>query len=103
MILWEKDELTVNEIAQKLILNTNTVTPLLKRLEKQGIIQRKRSEQDERKVFIHLTNDGENLKKQAADIPTRLLENFEGSEFNSESFNKMKCNISSLVDTLKNL
>ena len=48
MILWEEDGMPVNDIARKLILNTNTITPLLKRMEQQGIIRRRRSGKDER-------------------------------------------------------
>jgi DNA-binding MarR family transcriptional regulator len=55
LVLWEKDEVTVNEISRKLILNTNTTTPLLKRLEAQGLVSRRRSGEDERKVIIALT------------------------------------------------
>ena len=55
MILWEKDAVPVNDIAKKLILNTNTITPLLKRMEKQGLVKRERSVEDERKVIIQLT------------------------------------------------
>ena len=59
MLLWEKGEMHVNDIAKKLILNTNTITPLLKRMEQQGIIQRQRSTTDERKVAVSLTEEGE--------------------------------------------
>lgn len=55
MVLWESDEISVNDIAKKLILNTNTVTPLLKRMEKQGLLKRERSKTDKRKVIICLT------------------------------------------------
>src|SRR5512133_2652142 len=58
LVLWETDGIPVNEIAQKLILNTNTITPLLKRMETQGLITRKRSENDERKVIVCLTGKG---------------------------------------------
>ena len=55
MVLWEKDSIAVSEITQRLILNTNTVTPILKRMEAQGLITRQRSASDERKVIITLT------------------------------------------------
>ena len=51
MVLWEHGSLPVNDIAKKLILNTNTITPLLKRMEQQGLIIRNRSDKDERKVM----------------------------------------------------
>ncbi len=74
MVLWENDGLTVNEISQKLILNTNTITPLLKRMETMGIIVRKRSETDERKVMITLTGKGVAMREEAAKIPQELEE-----------------------------
>jgi DNA-binding MarR family transcriptional regulator len=72
MILWEKDGVGVNEIAKKLILNTNTITPLLKRMETQGILKRERSKEDERKVIIRLTHKGEVMKDKAVVIPEKL-------------------------------
>lgn len=73
LLLWEQDEQTVNAIAKKLLLNTNTISPLLKRLEKQGIVQRKRSTEDERSVAVLLTTKGKQLKEQAKPIPEKLL------------------------------
>ncbi|MBW6458032.1 MAG: MarR family transcriptional regulator [FCB group bacterium] len=76
LVLWETDGLPVNEISKKLMLNTNTVTPLLKRMEKAGLINRSRSGQDERKVVISLTDDGRNMREKAAEIPGKLAGGF---------------------------
>ncbi|HET7732403.1 MAG TPA: MarR family transcriptional regulator [Paludibacter sp.] len=73
MVLWEHEELTVNEIAEKLILNTNTVTPLLKRMESQQILTRESSKTDQRKVIVRLTERGKAMQTEAAEIPFRLL------------------------------
>ena len=54
MVLWEKDAQPVNDIAKRLFLNTNTVTPLLKRMEEEGIISRRKDKADERKVIVSL-------------------------------------------------
>lgn len=72
LVLWEEDAMSVNEISQKLILNTNTITPLLKRMEKQGLIIRQRSGDDERKVIVQLTESGRAMQEQAAFIPEQL-------------------------------
>jgi DNA-binding MarR family transcriptional regulator len=80
MVLWENDEITVNEITQKLILNTNTVTPLLKRMEAQGLITRQRSNTDERKVIVKLTHKGKMLESRAAEIPQKLIEGLADSK-----------------------
>ena len=73
MVLWETNGLTVNQISARLILNTNTISPLLKRMEKMGLLHRKRSNEDERSVIVGLTTKGEKLKAQAMPIPEKLL------------------------------
>lgn len=73
MVLWENNEQTVNEIAEKLILNTNTVTPLLKRMEAMHLITRTPSKTDQRKVMVGLTESGKSMREQAAEIPFRLM------------------------------
>jgi DNA-binding MarR family transcriptional regulator len=73
MVLWENDKLTVNQISEKLLLDTNTLSPLLKRMEKMELVQRARSIQDERCVIVQLTDKGKNLKAKAAPIPEKLL------------------------------
>ncbi|MBW2960226.1 MarR family winged helix-turn-helix transcriptional regulator [Mesonia aestuariivivens] len=74
MVLWEKDEVNLSTIAEKLQLQSNTLTPLLKRLEKRGLLERKRSETDERNIIITLTQKGKSLKDEACDVPALLAE-----------------------------
>ena len=73
LVLWENDKRTVNQITEKLFLNTNTLSPLLKRMEKMELIQRIRSNADERSVIIQLTENGRQLKTLALPIPENLL------------------------------
>jgi DNA-binding MarR family transcriptional regulator len=73
MVLWEKDGVCINEISEKLLLNTNTLSPLLKRMENSNLLKRNRSCEDERSVIIELTEKGKNLKKQAAPVPDELI------------------------------
>ena len=73
MVLWEKDGISVNEITEKLILNTNTVTPLLKRMEGMQLITRTPSKTDQRKVLVALTDSGRAMREQAAEIPFKLM------------------------------
>jgi DNA-binding MarR family transcriptional regulator len=73
MVLWENDTLSVNQITEKLLLNTNTLSPLLKRMERMELLQRNRSEIDERSVIVALTEKGKNLKDQAKPIPEKLI------------------------------
>ena len=73
LLLWERDGRTVTEIGDRLFLETNTLTPLLKRLEAKGLLRRERSTADERKVLIRLTDAGRDLNARARCIPTSLL------------------------------
>ena len=70
LVLWERDELTVSEIGERLFLDSPTLTPLLKRLEAAGFVARNRSGTDERQVIVSLTVAGRRLRARAADVPT---------------------------------
>ena len=69
LVLWEKDGQPVNDIAKRLFLETNTVTPLLQRMEKEGILLRKKGEKDARQMIVSLTRKGKDLQKKLADVP----------------------------------
>ncbi|SFI26007.1 MarR family winged helix-turn-helix transcriptional regulator [Halpernia frigidisoli] len=73
MVLWDEFEKTVNQLGEKLRLDSGTLTPLLKRLEQKGLVNRTRSKKDERVVLISLTETGTELKEKAKDIPTEML------------------------------
>lgn len=77
MALWENDGQSVKEIGKRLYLESNTLTPLLKRMEQKELIQRDRSSSDERTVIISLTSDGQKLKQRAKMIPSSLVESFD--------------------------
>lgn len=64
IVLWEREECTVKELGEALYLDSGTLTPLLKRLQNAGLIDRKRSTQDERKVLISLTTEGIALREK---------------------------------------
>ena len=72
LLLWETDSLSVGAIGDRLLLDSGTLTPLLKRLEQKALITRKRNPDDERQVTIQLTEAGRALQEQATDIPTQL-------------------------------
>ena len=69
LALWEKDAQPVNDIAKRLFLETNTVTPLLQRMEKEGILTRRKGEKDARQMIVSLTGKGKGLQKKLADVP----------------------------------
>lgn len=74
LVLWEKDGRLVNDIAHLLHLETNTVTPLLQRMEKQGLVTRKRGKEDTRQRIVSLTPQGKALEERAKEIPNCLLQ-----------------------------
>ncbi len=100
LVLWESDSLSVNDIAKKLILNTNTITPLLKRMEQQGLIMRKRSETDERKVMVHLSSKGLYLKEKASEIPQELTKRLSESNIEMDDLTKLKESLDSIISFL---
>ena len=72
MVLWEQDGQPVNDLAKRLHLETNTVTPLLQRMEKQGLVSRRKGKEDGRQVIVSLTEEGRALERRAADIPAQI-------------------------------
>lgn len=73
LVLWERGELTVNGIGERLFLDSATLTPLLKRLQAAGLVTRTRASGDERQVLVALTDAGRSLREQALDIPAQLF------------------------------
>jgi DNA-binding MarR family transcriptional regulator len=72
MVLWEKRSLTVKELGEYLYLDSGTLTPLLKKMEAQGLVSRQRNAADERSVIVSVTDAGEALRARAANIPERI-------------------------------
>jgi DNA-binding MarR family transcriptional regulator len=73
LVLWEKDGLSVGAIGERLYLDTGTLTPLLKRMERQGLVARRRSAKDDRVVENWLTEAGKRLQRRAQRVPVQLL------------------------------
>lgn len=69
LVLWEKDAQPVNDIAKRLYLETNTVTPLIQRMEKGGIVTRNKGEKDARQMIVKLTSKGKELQEKLAKVP----------------------------------
>ena len=72
LVLWESDGLTVSALGQRLALDSGTLTPLLKRLEALGLLQRVRDSHDERRVLLHLSAAGHALKVRALAVPQAI-------------------------------
>jgi MarR family transcriptional regulator, organic hydroperoxide resistance regulator len=73
LVLWERDDVPVKEIGERLFLDSGTLTPLLKRLEAADLVKRTRSTEDERRVLIALTAKGRALQEKARTVPQSIL------------------------------
>ena len=74
MVLWEKKSMNVKTLGEHLYLDSGTLTPLLKKMEEQGLVLRKRDDKDERNVIVTITEQGEQLKAKALEIPLKMKE-----------------------------
>ncbi|MBH0172550.1 MarR family transcriptional regulator [Fictibacillus sp. 23RED33] len=99
LLLWEKHSLSVKELGQRLFLDSGTLTPMLKRMEANGLVERKRSPEDERSVIISLTEKGEGLKEKAECIPSQLTENI---LMKKEEMTLLNKTLTSMLDLLQN-
>ena len=72
MVLWQTDGISVKECGDKLFLDSGTLTPLLKSMEKKGYVKRCRSEEDERRVLVYLTDEGRDLRESALAVPEQV-------------------------------
>ena len=102
MVLWETDSISVSEITHRLLLNTNTITPVLKRLEAQGIITRQRSQEDERKVIVTLTPKGKQMQMEAASLPEKLVASLVSSNVKIEELQTLKDQLYMIIHYLSN-
>lgn len=72
MVLWEKKSINVKSLGEALYLDSGTLTPLLKKMEAEGLVTRNRLPEDERNVIVSLTEKGEELREKALDIPRKV-------------------------------
>ncbi len=72
MVLWEHDEITSKELGEKLFLDSGTLTPVLKKLEKKGLLRRSRDASDERNLRVSITDAGRRLKEEALSVPAGI-------------------------------
>jgi len=97
MVLWEYERLTVNQIGEKLYLDSGTLTPLLKRLEAKSYIIRHRKIEDERVVEVFLTEEGNQLQKKACIIPQQMQDKLNLSE---QDLIEIKTTVTKLLNKL---
>ena len=98
--LWEQGELAVSSIADRLSLESSTITPLVKRLESAGFLKRERNPKDERQVIVSLTAKGHSLNEKTACLTDKLLER---SGFTPEQLTKLNGQVRKLWDALSSV
>ncbi len=102
MVLWEKDNQPVNDIAHRLILETNTVTPLIQRMEKQGLITRKQGDKDKRQQIVSLTLSGKEMEERAYQlIPPAMLGKLSACPLQLNDYQNLATELDSIINTLK--
>lgn len=97
MVLWERDDVTVGQLGDRLFLDSGTVTPLLKRLATRGLVVRRRDPKDERVVRITLTGEGRRMREAASAIP---LEIADGAGLSVERIDALRQDLLALRETL---
>ena len=102
MVLWEKDNQPVNDIAHRLLLETNTVTPLLQRMEKLDLVSRKKGEQDKRQQIVSLTEKGKVMEEEAyAQIPVGMSEQLSACPLKLDDYQRLAQELDSIIEALK--
>ncbi len=101
LVLWERDKQPVCDIAKKMMLDTNTVTPLLQRMEKSGLINRTRGKEDSRQRIVSLTEKGKAMQEQAKHIPECLSNDVALKTGDAKEIVKMIPTLDILIDGLK--
>ncbi len=101
MALWEHDEMRVNDLAKTLLLQTNTVTPLLKRMEAEGLVTRFKDQNDQRQVIVRLTDEGRRLEETASTIPKTQVERLLCNGAKEELIPGLSIRLDALIEVLK--
>jgi len=97
LVLWEEDNITVGHLGERLALDTGTISPLVKRMEKAGLLARSRDPHDERVVRLTLTEKGTALKETAASVPDALASCLDLSH---EEYLKLKKDMTALLEKI---
>ena len=100
MVLWEQDNQTVGDICRRLMLDTNTLTPMLQRMEREGLVVRTHGISDGRQTLVSLTKKGIQLEDRAKDIPECIEQNWHGDTLSQNQLTDMVTSIDTLIKGL---
>lgn len=101
LVLWERNHQTVSEIGERLLLESNTLTPLLQRMEKEGLVARTIGKTDSRQKVIALTPKGRRLEQKAKDIPSCLTANWQSDSLTLDNLTSCASTLDSIIALLK--
>lgn len=101
LVLWEKDDQPINDIGKTLLLGINTISPLIKRMEAQGLVARHNSDTDKRQQLVYLTQKGKEMKEKAAKIPGYMLEAMNENNVDAEALSKLIPVLDDYIQKLK--
>lgn len=101
MVLWEQDNQTVGDICRRLMLDTNTLTPMLQRMEREGLLVRTHGIADGRQTLVSLTKKGIHLENQAKDIPGCMSQNWHGDTLNDDQITNLVTALDTLIEGLR--
>lgn len=101
LVLWEQDGQTVGDIGERLLLESNTLTPLLQRMEREGLIVRTKGTTDTRKTVIELTAEGKHLERRAKDVPSCLMDNWKGGDMRMCDLQRCANTLDGIISLLK--
>ena len=101
MVLWEQDNQTVGDIGRRLMLDTNTLTPMLQRMEREGLLVRTHGISDGRQTLVSLTKKGIHLEEKAKDIPACMSQNGHGDTMSNDQLNSMVNGIDTLINGMR--
>ena len=100
MVLWEEDSLPLNAISRRLYLESNTLTPLIKRMEAMKLVSRKKNKDDARQTIVVLTEHGRALQRQAAEIPDCMAGVLREKGMTEEEFARIIPTLDHLIEIL---
>ncbi len=101
LVLWEKDDQPINDIGKTLLLGINTISPLIKRMEAQGLVARHNSDTDKRQQLVYLTPKGKEMKEKAAKIPEYMLDAMNENNVDAEALSKLIPVLDDYIQKLK--
>lgn len=101
MVLWEQDNRMVSEIAERMLLDTNTVTPLLQRMERDGLVKRTKGAVDGRQRMVSLTKQGRQLEEQAKNIPHCMAAQWKLPDMDEHKYNEFVNTLNSMMEMMQ--